>query len=251
MEFAVVIPARYASTRLPGKPLRLIQGVPMIQHVHRRAMESGAARVAIATDDERIAEVCAAFGAEAVMTSADHASGTDRLAEVARRWNCDDDAIIVNVQGDEPLIPPALIRQVAGNLAARPQASIATLCERIERVEDVFAPQIVKVVTDAQGYALYFSRAVIPWDRDAFARDTGALPATAFFRHIGLYAYRAGFLREFSTWEPCVLERAEALEQLRALWYGRRIHVAEAQTRSGPGVDTEEDLLRVAALFGG
>lgn len=250
MDFAVVIPARYASTRLPGKPLRLIRGMPMIEHVYRRALESGAVRVAIAVDDERVLEACNAFGADVVMTSADHASGTDRIAEVARGWECGDDAIIVNVQGDEPLIPPVLIRQVAENLSARPHASIATLCERIERVEDLFAPQVVKVVTDAQGYALYFSRAAVPWDRDAFAQDAAVLPATDYFRHIGLYAYRAGFLREFAAWEPCPPEQAEALEQLRALWHGYRIHVAEAQARSAPGVDTQEDLTRVAALLG-
>lgn len=252
MEFCVVIPARYASTRLPGKPLREIAGKPMIRHVYERALESGADEVIIATDDERIRSAAEGFGARVCMTAVHHPSGTDRLAEVARLRDYSGDRIIVNLQGDEPSMPPALIRQVAGNLYANPQASVATLCERIHAAGELFDPHLVKVVMDSQGYALYFSRAAIPWDRDAFAATTGELPARSeHYRHIGLYAYRAGFLREYVKWPPCGLEQTESLEQLRVLWQGHKIHVAEAVEPPGTGVDTEADLARVRQQWEG
>ncbi|MBK8162326.1 MAG: 3-deoxy-manno-octulosonate cytidylyltransferase [Gammaproteobacteria bacterium] len=250
MGFIVVIPARYASTRLPGKPLRLLAGKPMIEHVCRRARASGADEVIVATDDDRIAQAVRGFGARACLTAQDHPSGTDRLAEVARLLDLPDDQVLVNLQGDEPLMPPALIDQVAADLAAHGAASIATLCEPVGTAEELFDPHVVKVVLDEQGYALYFSRAVIPWHRDAFAISTRELPAgAAHHRHIGLYAYRAGFIREFVEWEPCALERTEMLEQLRALWRGHRIHVGIAREKPGPGVDTERDLERVEELL--
>ncbi len=250
--FRVIIPARHASSRLPGKPLLDIGGKPMIQHVYERALESGAAEVVVATDDERIRSVAEGFGAYVCMTATHHPSGTDRLAEVARLMGYADDQIIVNLQGDEPLMPPALIHQVAENLQLHAQADIATLCERIKTAGELFDPHLVKVVMDQQGYALYFSRAAIPWDRDAFIATTGELPARSeHYRHIGLYAYRAAFLQDYAQWPPCVLEQTESLEQLRALWQGRRIHVAEALEPPGVGVDTEEDLLRVRQILGG
>ena len=245
MKFSVIIPARYASTRLPGKPLVDIAGKPMVQHVYERAMESGATRVCIATDDERIARAAASFGAEAIMTSPDHPSGTDRLAEAVTLLGLDDDHIVVNLQGDEPMMPASLIHQVAEDLHAHAGAAVATLCERITTAAELFDPHVVKVVMDEAGNALYFSRAVIPWDREAFSITTEALPEQAeHYRHIGLYAYRAGFIREYVRWPACPLERMESLEQLRVLWRGRRIHVSVAAQRPGPAVDTEEDLRR-------
>ncbi len=242
MSFAVVIPARYASSRLPGKPLLEIAGKPMVQRVWERAARAGASEVIIATDDERIEMVCEDFGAEVVMTSAEHPSGTDRLQEVAKRRSWDDSQIVVNVQGDEPLIPPALIRQVADNLAAQPAASIATLCEPVSTLEELTNPNAVKVVTDSTGLALYFSRATIPWPRDAFASSAESMPAGAWFRHIGIYAYRAAFLHRYVTWPPAPLEQLEQLEQLRALYNGERIHVAAACEPVPAGVDTQADL---------
>lgn len=227
--FTVVIPARYASTRLPGKPLQDIAGQPMIQRVWNQARKSAASRVVVATDDERILAACQGFGAEALLTRAEHNSGTDRLEEVASRLGLASDAIVVNVQGDEPLIPPALIDQVAANLAAHPEAAIATLAEPIHEVSALFNPNVVKVATDIDGLALTFSRAPLPWARDAFARDRDSLPeGVPYRRHIGIYAYRVGFLADFVAWGPCWLENAESLEQLRALWHGVRIHVADA-----------------------
>ena len=249
--FTVVIPARYASTRLPGKPLRALAGRPMLAHVYDVARRSGAARVIVATDDARIEQAARGFGAEVCMTSPDHASGTDRLAEVADRCDFDDQALIVNLQGDEPLMPPALPRQVADNLAAHPRAAIATLATPLLSAEEFFDPNAVKVVTDEEGFALYFSRAPIPWDRDLLAEQgSPALPiGIAPMRHIGLYAYRAGYLRRHARRAPCALEEAECLEQLRALWHGERIHVAEALQRPGPGVDTEDDLREAERLL--
>src|SRR3569833_2483109 len=248
--FCVVIPARYGSTRLPGKPLRLLAGKTMLQHVHERAHESGAAEVVIATDDERIREAAAGFGANVCMPAAAHRSGTDRLAEVAARGAYAPDVIIVNLQGDEPLMPAVLIRQVADDLAAHEAASIATLCERFTAGAELFDPNVVKVVMDRAGYALYFSRAPIPLDRDAFGRDgCGVTEVSGYWRHLGMYAYRAGFLQEYVRWAPAPLERAESLEQLRALWYGHRVHVAEAVVATAAGVDTAEDLARVEALL--
>lgn len=251
MEFVVVIPARYASTRLPGKPLQDIAGKPMVQHVWEQARRSTASRIVIATDDERIMAACQGFGAEVLMTRVDHNSGTDRLAEVAAQLGLAADAIVVNVQGDEPLIPPALIDQVAANLAANTAAGMATLAEPFTEAEHLFNPNVVKVVADASGLALTFSRAPLPWARDSFAKQRDQLPeGTPFRRHIGIYAYRAGFLHDFVAWGPCWLEDTECLEQLRALWHGVRIHVADACETPPAGVDTPEDLQRVRQLLG-
>ncbi|ERS90625.1 3-deoxy-manno-octulosonate cytidylyltransferase [Halomonas sp. PBN3] len=253
-DFIAVIPARFASSRLPGKPLAEIAGEPMLAHVWRRAGQSAARRVVVATDDSRIEQAMAALGAEVVMTRADHPSGTDRLAEVAERLGLTDDAVLVNVQGDEPLIPPTLIDQVAGRLFDDPGASIATLAEPIAEVESLFNPNVVKVVRALDGRALYFSRAPLPWDREAWDRDAFAtrpelLETDAWLRHIGLYAYRAGFLAEYRDWLPSPLERLEHLEQLRALHHGHAIQVALAREPHPAGVDTAEDLARVRALL--
>ena len=251
MTFTVLIPARYASTRLPGKPLADIAGKPMIVRVAERARASGALSVAVATDDARIAEAVAAHGFTACMTRADHATGTDRLAEAALALGLADDAIVVNVQGDEPLLEPDLIRGMATLLAAHPAATIATACHPIADVAEAFNPNVVKVVLDRAGYALYFSRATIPWARDAFAESRGQLPAgLPLYRHYGLYAYRVAFLRAFPGLPPAPIERFEALEQLRALWHGYRIVVLVTTGTPAPGVDTPEDLERVRALYG-
>lgn len=246
--FRVVIPARYASTRLPGKPLLMIAGKPMIQHVYERAKASDAIEVLIATDDERIARIAEDFAAPVVMTHSHHVSGTDRLQEVAatKQWDAND--IVVNVQGDEPLIPPEVINQVARNLALRPMAGVATLAEPITAVEQFLNPNVVKVVRDRDGYAHYFSRAPIPWPRDAFAIDKTVLPDGEYLRHLGLYAYRVGFLNDYVGMEPSPLEKLESLEQLRALWSGVRIHVDLSRCLLPPGVDTFDDLERVRAL---
>ncbi|MGL6018298.1 MAG: 3-deoxy-manno-octulosonate cytidylyltransferase [Gibbsiella quercinecans] len=243
MSFIAIIPARYASTRLPGKPLADIHGKPMVVHVMERARESGAARVIVATDHADVADAVAAAGGEVCMTSPDHHSGTERLAEVIEHYGFADDQIIVNVQGDEPLIPPVIIRQVAENLAAC-SAGMATLAVPIESAEEAFNPNAVKVVMDAQGYALYFSRATIPWDRERFAVSKAAI-GDSLLRHIGIYAYRAGFVRRYVRWAPSQLEQIELLEQLRVLWYGEKIHVAVAKAIPTVGVDTAEDLQRV------
>lgn len=250
MAFTVIIPARYGSTRLPGKPLLDIAGKPMLQHVYERACESEAKRVIVATDDQRIADAAAAFGAEVCLTSAEHPSGTDRLQEVVSLQGLYADDIVVNVQGDEPLIPARIINQVAHNLAAEPQASIATLSEPIEDLAALLNPNAVKVVCDQQGRALYFSRAPIPWPRDAFATEPKQLPlAGNYQRHIGIYAYRVKLLNDFVTWPPCWLEQTECLEQLRAMWNGAYIHVAQADEPLPAGVDTQQDLDRVRALL--
>lgn len=248
MSFVVVIPARFGSSRLPGKPLADIGGVPMVVQVLRRCQQSGATRVLVATDDARIAEAVTAAGGDAVMTRDDHASGTDRLQEVASQLGLDDQDIVVNVQGDEPLIPPAVIDQVAANLAANSDCAIATLCEPIESRGDLFNPNIVKTVFADDGKALYFSRAPIPWYRDEFSRNSDSdLPNGHWWRHIGIYAYRVAFLHQFVRWSPAPLEQIEALEQLRAMANGVRIHVAPACQLVPGGVDTEEDLRRVRA----
>ena len=248
--FTVVIPARFASSRLPGKPLQMIAGKPMVQWVWEQAGKSSAERVVIATDDARIFDVCKGFGAEVLMTRIDHNSGTDRLAEVALALGLAPDAIVVNVQGDEPLIAPAVIDQVALNLAAHPEAGIATLAEPIDTIDNLFNPNVVKVASDLNGLALTFSRAPLPWARDALARSREQLPENVpFRRHIGIYAYRAGFLQDFVVWGPCWLEDTENLEQLRALWHGVRIHVADSVEPLAPGVDTPEDLERVRRLL--
>lgn len=254
MSFSVIIPARYASSRLPGKPLLDIAGKPMIQHVYERACQSEAQQVVIATDDPRIADVAKSFGAQVCMTSADHLSGTDRLQEVVGQLALYSDDIVVNVQGDEPLIPPRIINQVAHNLAAEPQASIATLSEPIGDLESLLNPNVVKVVADRSGRALYFSRAPIPWPRDSFNQEQGLAPEQMpegfdYQRHIGLYAYRVKLLNEFVTWPACPLEQTECLEQLRAMWNGAYIHVAQADEQPPAGVDTPADLERIRGLF--
>jgi 3-deoxy-manno-octulosonate cytidylyltransferase (CMP-KDO synthetase) len=248
--FTVLIPARYASTRLPGKPLADIAGKPMVVRVAERARESGAHRVVVATDDTRVHDAVAAHGIDACMTRPDHATGTDRLAEAARQLGLAEDAIVVNVQGDEPLLDPALIRGVAALLAARRDAAIATACHPIDEVAEAFNPNVVKVVLDAAGYALYFSRATIPWARDAFHESTQALPpGLPLYRHYGLYAYRVSFLRAFPVLAPAPIEAFEALEQLRALWHGYRIAVQVTHGTPAPGIDTPEDLARVRVIF--
>jgi len=250
--FRAVIPARYASSRLPGKPLADVDGRPMIQHVHARVAASGAAEVIVATDDSRIEAACRTFGATVEMTATTHASGTDRLAEVARRRGWPDTDVIVNVQGDEPLLPPALVDQVAVLLAGDADADIATLGTPIDSLEEFLDPAVVKVVRRADGRALYFSRAPIPWHRDGAVG--GVATQTDFagaWRHLGLYAYRVGALRRLAAAAPAPLELAEKLEQLRALHLGMAIAVGEAAERPGPGVDTPEDLARVRVLLGG
>lgn len=247
MSFVVVIPARYASTRLPGKPLADIHGKPMVQHVVEKALQSGADRVIVATDDELVQQALQSTGVEVCMTSPDHQSGTERLAEVCRHYGFAADTIIVNVQGDEPLIPPAIIRQVADNLAAA-TAPMATLSVPIKDAEEAFNPNAVKMVTDKDGYALYFSRASIPWDRDRFAKSYEQI-GDHYQRHIGIYAYRAGFIQRYVDWAPSVLEQVEALEQLRVLWYGEKIHVAQALEAPPVGVDTQADLEKVRAFL--
>ena len=244
--FVVVIPARYASTRFPGKPLAELDGKPMVAHVVDRARESGAAEVVVATDDSRIAEAVSECECAVAMTRADHATGTDRIAEVVtqRHWN--DDVIVVNAQGDEPLLPPALIRAVADTLDKHPDAAIATACHPIGSTAEFLDPNAVKVVLDTNGCALYFSRAPIPWPRDDFASDTSRLPDNLpAYRHIGIYAYRCAFLREYSALEPAAIERFESLEQLRALANGYHIAVHVAEQAPPPGIDTPVDLDRV------
>ncbi len=250
MAFTVIIPARFASTRLPGKPLLDIAGKPMIQRVYEQAGRSDAARVVIATDDKRIAECAEKFGAEVCMTSEEHPSGTDRLQETVSMLGLNDSEIVVNVQGDEPLIPPAVINQVASNLAGMPSAGIATLSEPIRDITTLLNPNVVKVVADDQGGALYFSRAPIPWPRDAFSQAPDTFPAGINFqRHIGIYAYRVKLLNDFVTWSPSSLEVTECLEQLRAMQNGVRIHVEEAVELPPAGVDTEADLHRLRELL--
>ncbi|CAM2847737.1 3-deoxy-manno-octulosonate cytidylyltransferase [Vibrio mytili] len=246
MSFTVVIPARYSSSRLPGKPLADIGGKPMVQWVHEQAMQAGADDVIIATDDERVSAAVKQFGGKVCMTSANHESGTERLAEVVDKMSIPAEHIVVNVQGDEPLIPPSIIRQVAENLAAC-DAPMATLAVEIDSEDEVFNPNAVKVVTDANGYAMYFSRATIPWDRDNFA-EQGNKIVNPLMRHIGIYAYRAGFIHTYINWAPSALEQIECLEQLRVLWYGEKIHVAVAKEAPAAGVDTQADLEAVRAI---
>lgn len=244
MNTVVVIPARYASSRLPGKPLRVLAGKTLIQHVHERALAAGFANVLVATDDERIRAVCEGFGAKVVMTASTHETGSDRLAEVAQQQGWADDTIVVNLQGDEPLTPVVNLHQLVRNLEQRPQDSIATLATPITEESDFANPNIVKVVRDEQGMALYFSRAPIPFQRE------GGMPVGEYaLRHIGMYAYRAGFLKAFAVMQPSLPEQLEKLEQLRALANGYRIHVDIAAEIPAVGVDTEEDAVRVAALL--
>lgn len=246
-EFIAVIPARRASTRLPDKALADLLGIPMVVRVASQARASGAERVIVATDDETISAICAEHGIDALMTRADHLSGTERLAEVVEQLALDDECIVVNVQGDEPLMPPALVRRCAEALLAAPHCAIATASHRLTTRTDLLNPNIVKVVTDRAGTALYFSRAPVPFERDASA-DPAAPPRYAQ-RHIGLYAYRAAFLKVYSLLEPAPMEQIEKLEQLRALWHGYRIAVFEVEEAPEAGVDTVEDLERVRAIL--
>jgi len=251
--FTVLIPARLASTRLPDKPLADIAGLPMVVHVARRAGQSGAARVVVAADDARIVDACAAHGVEALLTRKDHPSGSDRLAEACVQLGLPDEALVVNVQGDEPLIQADLIDAVACTLAERPEAEMSTAVHAIDSLEEFLNPNVVKAVLDARGMALYFSRAPIPWWRDGHLSGGGfsALPSPAPWRHIGIYGYRAGFVRRFPSLPPAPIETGEALEQLRALWHGHRIAVHQSAHAPGPGVDTPADLERVRRLFEG
>ena len=242
-DFVVAIPARYAASRLPGKPLRLIAGEPMVVHVARRALAAGASQVVVATDNARIADALAGQPLTVCMTRADHASGTDRLAECADTLGWADDTLVVNLQGDEPFAPPEGIRAVARTLAAS-GADMATLGTVVEDSDALFDPNVVKLVRRADGDALYFSRAPIPWQRDRFAQDRLGVPGPETLRHIGIYAYRAGFLRRFAALPPGRLEQLEALEQLRVLEAGHRIAVGLAPVPFPPGVDTEADLAR-------
>lgn len=250
VRFKVVIPARYGSTRLPGKPLLNIAGKPMIAHVCERAQEADADEIIVATDDERIFQAVTDLGIKAVMTRADHQSGTERIAEVARLCGWAGDEIIVNLQGDEPLIPPAYIHDVAAALAGQKQAGIATLAAKITDPEEIFNPNAVKVVLNHAGYALYFSRAPIPWERDAFTRS-GGLPSGKLphLRHIGMYAYTVDFLNRYCLWDASTLESVESLEQLRILWHGEAIRVEIVDKTPAAGVDTQEDLLRVEQVL--
>jgi 3-deoxy-manno-octulosonate cytidylyltransferase (CMP-KDO synthetase) len=250
--FKVVIPARYASTRLPGKPLLPIAGKAMILHVCERALETEPEELVVATDDQRIFDAVTAHGIEAVMTGGEHQSGTERIAEVARILEWDIRSIVVNVQGDEPLLPPAYIRQAAQALAAHPHTGIATLAARIDSAEEIFNPHAVKVVCNKNDYALYFSRAPIPWDREYFKQQPPQSNAdVCYLRHIGLYAYTVEFLHRYVQWEPSPLESVEALEQLRILWHGEPILVKTVAAAPEAGVDTEADLLRVEKALSG
>ena len=250
MDFTVVIPARYSSTRLPGKPLKDIAGLSMIQRVYHQAQKSKAAQVIVATDDQRVVDQVVSFGGEVCLTSEHHQSGTDRLQEVAKQFGFSDDHIIVNVQGDEPLIPPAVINQVADNLATNLDAGVATLCEPIANDSDFANPNVVKVVADSQGMALYFSRAPIPWPRDYKDHRVEGMSSTLKpMRHIGIYAYRVAMLNHFIHWPMAPIEVLECLEQLRFMWNGERIHVDQAKALVPGGVDTEEDLQRVINLL--
>lgn len=244
--FKVVIPARYDSTRLPGKPLLDIAGLPMIAHVCQRAVEAEADEVVVATDDQRIFDRVLELGFKAVMTDASHQSGTERINEVAQKLAWNDDDIVVNLQGDEPLIPPLYIKEVALALASQKLAGIATLAAEIPDAEEVFNPNSVKVVLNQAGYAMYFSRAAIPWNRNSFSVSGGELPANiAYLRHIGMYAYTVKFLKSYCSWNPSVLETIESLEQLRILWQGEAILVKTVEKTPQAGVDTPADLERV------
>jgi 3-deoxy-manno-octulosonate cytidylyltransferase (CMP-KDO synthetase) len=243
--FVVVIPARYASTRFPGKPLAELDGKPMVAHVVDRARESGAEEVIVATDDERIADAVRSSGCTVAMTRADHATGTDRIAEVVKQRGWNDDTIVINAQGDEPLMPPEMISAVANKLDQFPDAAIATACHAIHEAAEFMDTNAVKVVFDQRGYALYFSRAPIPWPRDDFAADRSQLPPDfPAYRHIGIYAYRCSFLRAYAKLPPATLEKFESLEQLRALANGYRIVVSVAAQAPPPGIDTPDDLER-------
>lgn len=249
MSFVVVIPARFESSRLPGKVLADIAGKPMIQWVVEKALASGAEQVIVATDNDEVARVVESFGGEVCKTRADHQSGTERLAEVMETYQFADDQVIVNVQGDEPFIPVENIAQVAANLSNQSQARMATLAMAITDVAEALNPNAVKVLCDKSGYAMYFSRATIPYDRERFLNNDNIDEIGDFYlRHIGIYAYRAGFIKDYVQWPTSQLEQIESLEQLRVLWQGEKIHVAVAKTRlEVEGVDTPEDLEKARA----
>jgi 3-deoxy-manno-octulosonate cytidylyltransferase (CMP-KDO synthetase) len=250
--FVVIVPARLASTRLPRKPLADLAGEPMVVRVARRAAASGASRVVVATDSDEVLAACGRFGVAAVPTRADHPTGTDRLAEAVDALQLADETIVANVQGDEPLLPPEVVRRVAALLAQRPECAMATAAHPLTDAGEFFSPNVVKVVADAAGRALLFSRAPIPWARDAFAASRDRLPAgLPAWRHVGLYAYRAGFLRRFPGLTRAPIEEQENLEQLRALWHGFGIAVLPLSEPLPPGVDTAEDLEKVRALLAG
>jgi 3-deoxy-manno-octulosonate cytidylyltransferase (CMP-KDO synthetase) len=249
MSFCVLIPARMASSRLPDKPLADIAGLPMVVRVAQRAQQSGASRVVVAADDARIVAACQAHHIDVVLTRTDHPSGSDRLAEACALLGLTDEQIVVNVQGDEPLIDTGLVGSVAALLVQHPQASMATAAHALDAGSDFYDPNVVKVVCDKAGFAQYFSRAPIPWWRDRPAHHVTTLPQPAPLRHIGIYAYRVGFLKQFPTLAQAPTELSEALEQLRALWHGYRIAVHISDKVPGPGVDTPEDLERVRKLF--
>jgi 3-deoxy-manno-octulosonate cytidylyltransferase (CMP-KDO synthetase) len=253
-EFGVIIPARFGSSRLPGKPLLDLGGKPMVVRVLELAAQAGASFAMVATDDERVVETVTAAGGEAMLTSPEHQTGTDRLAEVARRLRLDPELVVVNLQGDEPALPPDLLGKVAETLWQDPEAALSTLAAPLRQRSELFDPNVVKVVLDQAGRALYFSRAPMPWVRDDFCNSDARssadpLPEDAFLRHIGLYAYRVSTLLTLSQTRPTALEQCEKLEQLRALWLGLKIQVAQVAEAPAPSVDTHEDLARVLKLF--
>ena len=248
-DFDIIIPARYASTRLPGKPLRDVAGKTLVERVYDCALQSSAANVYIATDNDAILREATKFGAKVVLTSATHESGTDRLAEVVDHLHLDDDRIVVNLQGDEPLVPAQLVMQVVDALKADPSTALATVCKDIRNQNDYCDTSVVKVILNKDGYALYFSRAPLPWNRDSVTDNGWPLKPAMAYHHIGLYAYRAGYLRRFSAESPSDLESLEKLEQLRALWHGEKIKVVKASCLPGPGVDTIDDLEHVIRIF--
>ena len=249
-DYKIVIPARYGSSRLPGKPLIQLAGKPMIQHVYERALATGVKDIVIATDDERIQQAALAFGADVVMTSPDHENGTERIAEVAAKKGWAADTVIVNLQGDEPLIPQSLIEQTAQSLIDNPDAGMSSVCTPLHDDADAFDPNVVKVVLNRRGFAMYFSRASIPWDRDLYKTGLGKMTERMpVYRHIGMYGYRVSFLSDYTSMEPCALEGTESLEQLRALWYGVNIAMSVIEEAPGHGVDTDSDVARVEALL--
>lgn len=249
-DYKIVIPARYGSSRLPGKPLIQLAGKPMIQHVYERAVETGVSEIVIATDDQRIFDAAVAFGADVVMTREDHENGTERIAEVAEKLNWLDSDVIVNLQGDEPLIPRSLVELTAKGLLDNPIAGMSSLCTPVNDARDAFDPNVVKAVLDNDGFAMYFSRASIPWDRDGYKASLSEVTKVApVYRHIGMYGYRVSFLKGYMNMEQTALEQAECLEQLRALCYGVKIHMSVIDEPPGHGVDTQEDVSRVEDLL--
>lgn len=250
MSFRIVIPARFASTRLPGKPLREICGKPMIEHVIKRAKQSNAEEVIVATDSQEIADAISHIDVRVCMTHENHQSGTERLSEVIEQLGFDDDQILINLQGDEPMMPPVCLNQVGQALEEDAAVKMATLCTPLTDIEELFDPHAVKVVRDINDFALYFTRAAVPWSRDCFNEKPRKMPQKQEYqRHIGLYGYRAGFIKQYLDWESSDIEKTESLEQLRVLYYGEKIKVITAEIAPGPGVDTVEDLNRVCELI--